>query len=121
MHYGKFEGRWAEFCAELYRRLARESEHIWTRHSEEAYDHKRTREFAVWRGDGDQEKGHVFLARSMEWDGEVNWERVMEICEDDNLALGYLDQSKVWNLAQLETQLEPSERCGRCGKLGPTW
>lgn len=91
----------------------------WVRYDRAIYNHKRVREYSLWYIDGGQEFGHIFLASSYNWDGKVNYDRVMEIIQNHNLAIGPFEESKVWDLSRLETQEKPEPRCQICGKITP--
>ena len=112
-----FVHAFTQFARELHQRLGEDDKHIWTRFSDEWFDHRRTGEVGCWFGSGTgDERGHVFIARSQGWDGKVNWDRVMEIVADDNLALTQHEPIRTWNLAFLDEQTAPDRCCDRCGK-----
>jgi hypothetical protein len=118
LQFENYVEAWDNFKRDLHRKLDQESAFVWTRFSEEVYDHKRVREVAVWRGEGSDEKGYVFMAKAHgAWDGKVDWARIMAIVEDERLALGHHEPSRVWDLGTLSTQTEAQHRCGQCGKL----
>jgi hypothetical protein len=89
----------------------------WVRHDRAVYNHKRVREYSLWYIAGGQEFGHIFLARQNNWDGQVNYDRVLEIIQDHNLAIGPFEDSRVWDLANLKNQEKPEPRCQICGKI----
>ncbi len=121
MFYEKFHAAFDQFEASL-KELLNSDDRAWVRHASECYDHKRVREFSVWFSPcHGQEFGYIFLARAIDWDGTIDWERIKSILGIDNydLAIGPNEESKVWDLSRLNEQTEPEPRCIICGKLTP--
>ena len=114
MYFEEYHQAFDRFRDELIRRL-NVSDKTWSRRSEEMFDHKRTREFGVWCIQGGQMHGYIFSASCFTWDGYVNWQRIIEICENTSLAIKDDEPSRIWDLAKIETQKEPLPRCQKCG------
>lgn len=117
-----FEEAFSRFVEELNERCVALSNIQWTRRSSEQYDHKRVLEISVWyngasMGNRTQEYGHIFQARSWEWNGQVDWPKVEAILVRHDWAIGPMEDTRVWNLAKLEEQTQPKARCVICGQL----
>jgi hypothetical protein len=113
----EFHEAFEVFEKEVYRLADTIHEFGWVRHDRALYNHKRVREYSLWYINGGQEFGHIFLARSNDWDGGVNWPRVMEIIQDHSNAIGPFEDSRVWDLSKLDKQKKPEPRCQICGKI----
>lgn len=107
--FADFVAELREYCVMQYSRNVRVST--------QDYNHKRCLEVGIWFMRGDQEFGHCFLARTMEWDGRVDWDRLKLILNTEDLAIGPFEETKVWNLTMLHKQQAPQERCTNCGLL----
>ncbi len=105
------------FEKQLYKLADTVHEIGWVRYDRALYNHKRVREYSLWYVAGGQEFGHIFLARSNDWNGQVNYSRVMEIIQNHDLAIGPFEDSRVWDLSKLDRQKKPEPRCQICGKL----
>lgn len=119
MFFEEFHDAFDKFQRELVKRLDI-SDRTWSNQSAEMYDHKRTREFGVWCIEGGQRFGYVFSASSFSWNGYVDWTRILAICENPALAIVDDDQTRIWDLAKIESQQEPLPRCQKCGLITET-
>ena len=111
-----FHDAFERFQKDLYKFADNYPEIGWVRCDRAIYNHKRIREFSVWYISSGQEFGHVFLAK-VDWNGQVDWERIAEIIQDHNLAVGPFEDVKVWDLSNLKDQEKPEPRCDICGKI----
>jgi hypothetical protein len=113
----EFHEAFEVFEKEVYRLADTIHEFGWVRYDRALYNHKRVREYSLWYINGGQEFGHVFLARSNDWDGGVNYNRIMEIIQNHSLAIGPFEHTRVWDLSKLDKQKKPEPRCQICGKI----
>jgi hypothetical protein len=103
----EFHTAWAEFKLLL---LTKHKPH---RYYEELYDHKRWAEISLWWGVEELEEGVVFIARSRDWDGGVDWDRLCGIIEGKEgfLKFDTPSSNKLWDLSDLRAQKEEIPYC----------
>lgn len=91
--------------------------------SVEAKDHARRVEYLLtYTNDKGQAFSHCFSADYTSWarraatDRVINWERVNQILDNHNLAIGPYEDIVIWDLLNLDNQDKPRARCSICGK-----